>query len=502
MSAPRFTDLFAWEWRRVGRSPLLWSILMILAASFGWGASSTARLHSAQEAALERARAADATFLESTAERARAYRAPVTATAGQVAYWQDPTSVSGYSEYFVRRSALRPHLPLSPLAAGVSEMAPSRLEIKLSTPFGFVDTYDFENPRGLALGRFDLAFAVVFLLPIGLLLLIALLVTFERDRGMLPLIAAQAVGPRVWIGARIAAILAWAIPVVTLTMIAALGLAGVPIGAVVATLAVAILVTILYMLFWSGLALLVLARQPGAGAALGSFAALWAALTIGLPLAGSAIVDVVDPAPSALEYVDAQRRVGDEVQAERDAILIEALLKRPDLRAHVERVGTLDHATRLSFLVPEIERRLTSSKLAIDAHRARQEKIASAVGFGIPTLGVETVLATLAGTDPARQRAFETQARDYQQRLRERVYPLVQREIARPPAPADRPTRGQMSLLKPLALPEFELVDRPTGQRIASILPFAAWLSLIAFVLVALGLWRIREWRVVRPTKL
>ena len=129
MTAPRFGDLFAWEWGRVGRSPLLWSVLLVLSASFVWGAVNTGGLHAAQGVALERARAADAAFVESTIERARAYRAPVTETAGQVAYWQDPTNVAGYSEYFVRRSALKPHLPLSPLAAGVSDLAPSRLEI-------------------------------------------------------------------------------------------------------------------------------------------------------------------------------------------------------------------------------------------------------------------------------------------------------------------------------------------------------------------------------------
>lgn len=498
MSAPRFADLFVWEWRRVGRSPLLWSILMILAASFAWGAISTAKLHSAQEAALERARAADAAFVASTVARARAYRAPVTAATGQVAYWQDPTNVAGYSEYFVRKSALKPHLPLSPLAAGISDLAPSRLEIKLNTPFGFIDTYDFENPRGLALGRFDLAFAIVFLLPIGLLLLFALLVTFERDRGMLPLVAAQAVTPRIWIGAQVAAILAWSVPVVVLAMIASLGLAGVPLAAVAGSLALAILVTVLYMLLWSAVALLVLARQPGAGAALGSFAAIWAALTIGLPLAGSALVGAIDPAPSAIEYVDAQRKITDEVQANRNAILTAALLARPDLRAHVDRATTLDYATRLSFLVPETERRLSSHKSAIEAHRARQKKVVGIVGFVVPTLGVESAFATLAGTDPARQRLFEAQAREHQQRLRKLVHPLVQHEITQLPAPTERPTRGRLNLLEPLALPEFELVDRSTAARIAAVLPFTAWLALLAFLLGAFGIWYIREWRVVQ----
>lgn len=492
-----FRDLFGWEWRQTGRSPLLWAVMVILAASFLWGALNTAALHSAQDAALERARAADAAFHASAVDRARAYHAPVREAAGQVTYWQDPTNVAGYSEYFVRKSALKPHLPLSPLAAGVSDLAPSRLEIKLNTPFGFTDTYDFENPRGLALGRFDLAFAIVFLLPVGLLLLFALLVTFERDRDMLRLVAAQSAGPRIWIAARVAAILAWTAPAVLLAIIVALALAGVSLAAVAGPLAMALLLTLLYMFFWAGVALIILDRQPGAGAALGSFAAIWAALTIGLPLAGSALTGMVDPAPSAIRYVDAQRQTGDEVQAERDALLAAALNARPDLRPFAGRVPTLDHATRLSFLVPETERRLAPLRARMDEHRARQEKIAWAAGFLIPPLGIESAFATLAGTDSARQRAFEWQARTYQKQLRAIVHPLVQHEITQPPAPDERATRGRLNLAAPLDLPDFALAERPVDARAADVLQFAVWLALLAAALAVLGLGRIREWRVV-----
>lgn len=500
MNPPKFRDLFAWEWRQTGRSRLLWSILLILAASFVWGALNTAALHSGQDAALERARQADAAFHASAIERSQAYRAPVREGAGPVAYWQDPTNVAGYSQYFIRKSALKPHLPLSPLAAGVSDLAPSRLEIKLNTPFGFTDTYDFENPRGLALGRFDLAFAIVFLLPIGLLLLFALLVTFERDRDMLRLVAAQAASPRTWIAARVAAILAWAVPVVLLGIVLALIVAGVPIGAVAGVLGTALLLTLIYMLFWAGVALFVLGRQPGAGAALGSFAAIWAALTIGLPLAGSALTSMVDPAPSAIRYVDAQRGTGDAVEAERDALLTRALLARPDLRAFADGAPKLDYATKLSFLTPETERRLTPLKTGLEDHRARQERIARVAGFLIPPLGIESAFATLAGTDPARQRGFEMQARDYQHQLRGIVYPLVQREITLPPAPApaERKTRGRLNLAAPLDLPEFALKERPASDRLAQVLPFAAWLALLAAIAIALGLARIREWKVVQ----
>lgn len=497
MTPPRFRDLLIWETRQVGRSLLLWCVLLILSASFVWGALNTASLHSAQHAAMDRARAVDAAWHADAARLASDFREPVTETAGQVAYWQDPTNVAGYSEYFVRKPALKAHLPLSPLAAGVSDLAPSRLDIKLSTPFGFLDTYDFENPRGLALGRFDLAFALVFLLPVGLLLLFALLGTFERDRDMLRLVAAQAVGPRAWIGARVAAILVWSIPVVVLAMILALGLAGVPLGAVAASLAVAVLMTVLYIFFWSGIALLVLAPQPGAATALGSFAAIWAGLTIGLPLAATALAGLIDPAPSAIDYVDMQRRVGDEVQAEQAQILSAAFEARSDLQPFADRAAALDYATRLSFLVPETERRLGPNRAAFENHRARQERIASIAGFLIPAVGIEGVFTRLAGTDPARQRAFERQARAYQLRLRALVHPLVQREITRPPAPPERQTRGRLNLAEPLPLPEFRMVEDSAGQRIGQVWPFAGWLALLALLVVALGIWRIRQWRVM-----
>lgn len=496
MSAPAFRDLFIWEWRHVGRSPLLWSIVFVLLASFTWGAATTAFKHDQQTAALERARADDQALIASIAERALAYRAKITEDAGQVAYWQDPTNVAGYSEYFVRRHALKPHLPLSPLATGVSDLAPSRLEIKLNTPFGFNDTYDFENPRGLALGRFDFAFAVVVLLPIGLLLLCALLITFERDRGMLRLVAAQAVGPRRWIGARMAAILAWFVPAVLLAQVVALAIAGVPLGEVAGPLGVSLVLTLLYICFWSGIALFVLARQPTAGAALGMFGAIWALLIIGLPMAVSALVATFDPPPSAIEYVDAQRRVRDEIDAQREELLTHALGARPDLAAHVHRATSLDYATRLSFLVPEIERRLSPQRVAMEHHRVRQERVALATGFLLPTLGIESAFAALAGTDPERQRRFEQAAREYQQQLRACVYPLVQAEITRPPAPPIRETRGRLNLPEPLDLPEFGMTETSNAERIRNVLPFALWLTLVAAVISIAGWRRADQWQV------
>lgn len=494
MSEPRFIDLFAWEWRRVGRTPLLWAILLALGASFLWGALNTAQLHQAQVQAQLRTRMAEVAHRATVEARAAAYHAPVTPDAPEVPYWQDPTNVSGFSQYFVYQHALKPHLPLSPLAAGVSDIAPGRLEVKINTLFGVDESYDFENPRGLALGRFDLAFALVYLLPVALILLFGLLVTVERDRGMLRLVAAQSTGPQLWLGARGAAILVWAAPIVLISLLAALAMAGAAITAALPELVAALMLVLAYMLFWSGLALLVLARFPGSAAALGMLAAIWATLTIGVPLLGAAFVSTLSPPPSAIAYIDAQRRIGDAIQADRDAIMKRAVAARPDLEGAESRLDTIDHATRLTFLVPETERRLAPLRSAIMAHREQQAGIAAIAGYLVPSLGLEATLAVLAGTGDERHHQFEAQARAYQLRLRAILYPRVQHEIAAPTPRAVPATRGRFSLIDRDILPAFAMTDRPASARVTAILPFAIWLLLLGGGLIALGLHRARAW--------
>jgi ABC-2 type transport system permease protein len=494
MSAPSFRDLFRWEWGHVARSPLLWTVLLVLALSFLWGAMSTASLHCAQAEAQARTLVAEAKHQASMAERRAAYRAVPTPEAPPVPYWQDPTSVSGFTLYWVFKHAMKPHLPLSALSAGVSDIAPGRIEIKSNTLLGFDDSYDFENPRGLAIGRFDLGFAIVYLLPIALILLFSLLVTFERDRGTLRLVAAQAVSSRLWLAVRIGAILAWSVPAVLLSVIVALLAGGANFASALPEIAATLLLVLAYCLFWAGMAFVLLSGLPGAATALGTLAAIWALLTIGLPLAATMMLAAFDPAPSSIRAVDIRRQTNDLVQADSDRLLRAAFAARDDLRPAQDRIGEIDYSARLSFLVPETERRLAPLHDASLDHAERQDRLSWAFGYLAPPLGVETALATLAGTDAARHRRFEAQARAYQLRIRSILYPLVQREIAEPtPRPVPE-TRGRFNLDRTDLLPDFVMADESPAQRVGSALPLAGWLAALGIVLALFGLWRSRSW--------
>ncbi|MFD0319507.1 MULTISPECIES: DUF3526 domain-containing protein [Lysobacter] len=490
-----FATLLAWELRHVGRSRLLWTVIGLLAAAMLWGAYSGAALHRAQDAAIERSRASDAQWMRQIRERAQRYAEPAPTS---VPYWQDPTDIAGFSRYFLRAHSYKPNLPLSPLAVGGSDLMPSRLPVKLETPFGVEPAYDFENPRGLGLGRFDLGFVLVYLLPIAVIVLIGLLSTFERDHGMLRLIAAQRVGPRAWLGARVAAIFAWVMPATLALLCLSLSVAGANLSAAIPELFASAALVVAYLSFWAALGFVVVSAWPGAAGAISLMSALWALLAIGLPLLGSALSQRVGDAPTPVAYVDATRRANDAIAAERDAIVGAMFRARADLAPAIDKVASIDYATRMSFLAPETERRLQPLQRRQEHARDLRETVSEWAGYLSPPLGMEQALSLLAGTDAPRQRRFEHQTRVYQLRLREWFYPRIQRQIATPTPRPIANSYGRMNFNEYADIPVYTGAELPPLARAAGVAPMAAWLLLLAAGLCALALHRLRRW----PTEL
>ncbi|MDB5714939.1 MAG: hypothetical protein JWO15_2336 [Sphingomonadales bacterium] len=492
MNGPSFFALLRWEVRRVGRAPLLWIVLVAIVASFVWGAATTATLPQRQAAAHERIAAEEADWLSDVKKRAAQYRRAAPPGTADLPTWQDPTDLSGFARFFLLAHSLKPHLPLSVLATGNSDLAPSWLQVKVNVPFAGEPTYDFENPRSLAIGTPGLDFAIVYLLPIGLILLFGLLGTFERDHGMLPLIAAQPISPRRWLFARLSAILAWTVPVVLAGLLIALTTAGVAIGTALPTLGTALALVAAYILFWTALAAAVLATWPGAAAAVGAMTSLWAMLTIGLPLLATLVLATVVPAPSRTAYLDLQRRVSDAVENQVEVIVARDLARDSLFAGKPTQEKDVKDLARISFTLPEIERRLMLAHAAFGRHHVDQLRIATVAGYAVPPLGLSIAMAGLAGTDDARQIRYEQRTADYQQQLRTFFFTLARQQVVRPVPFDPIRSRGRLNFTDFDSVPRYVV---PVEQSdVASTWLFCAWLAGVgALILLAVGL-RLREW--------
>lgn len=222
----------------------------------------------------------------------------------------------------------QPTLPVGPLAAlssGQADKYPYDAKLHArSDPNGLfaglgVDT---ANPVEIAAGPFDLAFVIVFALPLVLLAATYDLWSHERDLGTSGFLLSQPVGFTTLLLAKATARGGVMLAVLTgILFVSLLGVSGVGRDSVAGTLAL-ILVVVPYGLFWIGLACLldVLVRSS-TQAAIASGAA-WVGLVLLLPALLSALHETARPAPDRAQYVNMLRLPEHDIDARERTRLI------------------------------------------------------------------------------------------------------------------------------------------------------------------------------------
>ncbi|TXG00830.1 ABC transporter permease subunit [Massilia arenae] len=325
-------------------------------------------------------------------------------------------------------------------------------------------TAGMENPAVLAAGRFDLAFAIVWLLPLLVLAGSFDLFAAERERGMAPWLLSQPIAPAHLLAAKAAA----------RALLLALPLAAI----VVATLAfaseagpTALLqaggLVLLYALFWLVLALFVnLVARNAAQAALGCLGA-WLALVVLLPALALGVADLAAPPVSQAERANALRA--------------KAMQARAELRTAVapDRVPAPNIPDSLRRRALEVERGERLIQEALQPYRAQQaQRLAWLDGLRVvsPAIALQDALERLAGSDAGRALRFQDQAHGFLLEVRQLVRRHLDQDRLLTVADYDR------------GLPRFVLREAPPVERLGALLFDAAVIVLgMAALLLAAG---------------
>lgn len=486
-----FSHLLRHDLRRSSGSPALWLIVATVVVAGIVGARNAAALHKAQGDDARLAAEAERAWYDGIEERVRRYREPSTVA---LPYWQDPTDPAGFSRYFLRRHATKPHLPLSPLAVGHSDLQPYVVPLRLEGLFGGDPAYDYEHPRALALGVFDLAFVLTWLLPLGVGAIAALAGSYERDHGILASVAAQPISARRWYAARGLAVAILVIPTICAGLVVALGVAGVSVRGAALEVAAAVGLVAAQCVLWLVAGIVIGSTQVGGIGTLASLVAAWMVWTVGLPLGTSALAAMWWPAPSYAVYVDDLREVSAAVEAERDLIVGTALAAHAGRPAGAVDASRYDYSTRLIALAPEIERRLQRHVDAREQHARGMESLQPAMSWLSPQIAFQSALEQLAGTSTERHRRFARDVRQFQLALRAFIYPRVRQQAISPAAPACATCPARLAFVDFDAIPRFAFVDDAPDRRAGAAMRAASWLMALA-VLVACSGWRLtRGW--------
>ena len=269
---------------------------------------------------------------------------------------------------------------------------------------------DIGSPTVRAAGRFDLAFVIVFLLPLVILATTYDLWSRERERGVAAMVLSQPVGVGPLIAAKaLARGLVVLLPSTAIILaVAAWAGARAPIGLTALALAV-----LAYGGFWLAVAAiisLVARRSTEAAIAAG---AVWLLVVVMAPSLTLAAVDLTAPPPSEMRFAtDLKARITEITE-----------------RQHLHREANPTPVRMPAPTIPDRLRGVYADRVALDRevapmiaahHQARgaRRHLLDTVRFFLPSVAIQDALDRIAGSDADRALAFENQARAAQSELR------------------------------------------------------------------------------------
>jgi ABC-2 type transport system permease protein len=320
----------------------------------------------------------------------------------------------------------QPVLPpgsMAPLSIGQAESYPFAADVAVlladSQIFSRLSA-DIGNPTVRAAGRFDVAFVVVFLLPLVILAATYDLWSRERERGVAAMVLSQpvAVGPLIAVKT-LARGLTVLLPSAAIVLVVAIW-AGAREPAGLAALALTVLV---YGGFWLAVAVIIslfARRSTEAAIAAG---AVWLAVVVMVPALTLAVVDLVAPPPSEMRFAtELKARGADIVERQRLYRVANPTPARTPAPKIPDRLREL-YADRVAAdreLAPMIE----AHQQAKDARRYLLDK----VRFILPSVAVQDALDRIAGSDADRALAFQRQTLRFMAERRLWVKELMNRD--------------------------------------------------------------------------
>ena len=335
-----------------------------------------------------------------------------------IAAWVDKTKDAGSAAYYSFHATWDAPAPLAFAALGLRDVAPYMLRVRA---LGLeAQLYDGEafNPELALPGRFDFAFVLVYLTPLFVIALFHDLVSGEREAGRLRMLDAIAGSGRHL----------WARRVLLRGGLLFVALAGpVAIGAILsqvpgATLLAVLGLVALYLAFWIDVTLLIGRLRWTSVANAATLVGLWLVLTLILPAVAHVAINKAIPVGQGIELTLAQREAVNRAWDIPRADTMRAFYaNHPEWKDSPPLTAAFHYKWYLAFHQvgdESVAPKVAAYREGIEARDAAAHNI----GWLLPSVGLQSVLAHLARTDMQAQLAYQDRIRSFHQRLRNFYY--------------------------------------------------------------------------------
>lgn len=322
------------------------------------------------------------------------------------------------------RIAAIPTNPLTFASTGQSDMF-ANFKKPTFTYGGLIEDYtDMTNPVQLLFGSFDLAFVIVYLLPLLIIAFSYNVLSAEREGGTLRLLASQAISLRTWLLQKLLIRFFW----LSLLVFVSLTIILLIINKEAFTETKLILglfgLIFVYMLFWFALAFLINLWVGSSAKNAVSLLAAWIFFVLLVPSVLNQLAVTLYPMPSRTLLVNEVRSMQADVTKRQDEILDNYLRDHPELALNdTTQTRTFYHKYIISqkMLRDELQPVINRYNLQLQ----KQQDLVSRLKWLSPTVIVQESLNQIAGTSTQDYGNFRIQVEKFAEEWRNHFMPFI-----------------------------------------------------------------------------
>lgn len=337
--------------------------------------------------------------------------------------WENPQDPYRAGSRLGGHYAVLPPAPLAPVAVGQSDLLPAYYQPVIGKQSVLYHQTEIASAEQLYDGSFDLAFVLVYLVPLLAIAWSYNLVAAEREQGTLALLLTSGAAPRQVLLDKIG--FRWLLLNAAFAILVVGGLLGLgaPLGAAAGPLGWLLLLALAYSAFWFALAFWVNSRGYDSGTNAAALVGTWLVLVLLVPALLSAAAGALYPVPARSTLTTRTREAAAEAKQTGSQQLAKYFEDHPELAA--ARSATTAAADQQDFAQTALR-----TQLAVDAavrpleqqfrqQRQQQQALIARLRFLSPAVFVQQSLGAVAGTDAARYAGFETQVVAYRQQFQD-----------------------------------------------------------------------------------
>lgn len=308
-------DILLYEWKHFTRNPFKVVALLLFTVAGVYGLHNGAKLYREQTSEIERIR-------ENSREQRQEY----------IAYYEEGKSgpderpwidltTPRWAIWYSNTYHFKMPSPALVYSIGQAEQYGFHKRITyMASPYDADMTKEIANPERLQIGTLDFSFAVLFLLPLLLLVLVYDLQSSESEQGFLPLIEVQTTSKNTWLLSRMAFYIGFAFLVIV-----ALAFYGAFLTDVLTTARGAffqiVVHSLFYLLLWSVMYFFILRTGKSILGNTLQMVGVWLLFAFIIPASVHQWMSLSKPANLMTDFIDAQREDREQLFEQPDSVI-------------------------------------------------------------------------------------------------------------------------------------------------------------------------------------